>query len=68
VTPYSPSWNPSHFWHQLSRARGLRDKNRRGFSGFKEGVYLNPCSLSADLALNLLSLLLANNQGVASVN
>jgi hypothetical protein len=27
----------------LSRVRGLRDRNRRGFSGFNEGVYLNPC-------------------------
>jgi hypothetical protein len=26
----------------LSRVRGLRDKNIRGFSGFNEGVYLNP--------------------------
>jgi hypothetical protein len=27
----------------LSRVGGLRDKNIRGFSGFNEGVYLNPC-------------------------
>jgi hypothetical protein len=27
----------------LSRVRGLRDKNKRGFSGFNEGMYLNPC-------------------------
>jgi hypothetical protein len=28
----------------LSCVRGLCDKNKRGFSGFNEGVYLNPCS------------------------
>jgi hypothetical protein len=27
----------------LSRVRGLRDKNKRGVSGFNEGVYLNYC-------------------------
>jgi hypothetical protein len=29
----------------LSRVRGSRDKNKRGFSGFNEGVYLNPLRL-----------------------
>jgi hypothetical protein len=27
----------------MSRVRGLRDKNKRGFSGFSLGVYSNPC-------------------------
>jgi hypothetical protein len=27
----------------LSRVRGLRDNNKRGFSVFSEGVYLNYC-------------------------
>jgi hypothetical protein len=27
----------------MSRVWGLRDKNKRGFFGFIEGVYLGPC-------------------------
>jgi hypothetical protein len=36
----------------LSRVRGLRDNNKRGFSGFNEGVYLNPCR---DYTLQILT-------------